>query len=135
MSISKRRVKRLTHDFQVRLSNEQYDEAMKMCTDKAVWQRHDDKQAHIRYMFEDFKTIKSKRAFYIVPVDGRDKEVSQTKIALICEMRQQTQEAIVDVGNWAWQSQIIWEKVGEGGRDWKIIKIRDISKRDFKRSQ
>ena len=29
---SERRVRRLTHDFQVRLSNQQYEEALKMCT-------------------------------------------------------------------------------------------------------
>ena len=127
----RRRVKRRAHDLQIYLTQEDYKSALEMCTKDAVWQRADGKSAPIRYLFADLKEISRKRAFYIVPKNH--KEISDKKIVLLCDMRQQIQVGLIDVGNHMWESQIVW--IEEEPRKWKVSKIKDLGNREYERSK
>ena len=123
-----RHVTRLTHALAVELSNEQYDKAADLCTKDAIWERYDGSESSIAEFYADLQSIPNKRAFYLIPIHGEEERISATEISLQCDVSQQIQTGIVDVGNYHWQVELTWEKTR---LTWKVSRIRDLTERTY----
>jgi hypothetical protein len=125
------KVKKRTQHFSSALAIPDYSVAVGHCTKTAVWKKTDSSVLPIGEFFRSLNDIKNKRDFAI-NVTG-SKVISATKIVIACDMRQQVQVGIVDVGNVTWTAQVTWEKASSG--DWRISEIKDMSGQVTKKSK
>ena len=125
------KVKKRTQHFRSALAIPDYSIAAGHCTKTAIWKKADGTVLPIGEFFRSLNDIKNKRDFAI-KVTG-SKVISATKIVIACDMRQQIQVGIVDVGNVTWTAQITWEKTSSG--DWRISEVKDMSTQETKKSK
>lgn len=127
-SPGKRRLTRDIRDFAAYISNNKWSVAAKMVDTKHFTWIDDRGRKHrrgaLKGFFKSIASLPRRRAFFMTAKTM--KQLDPKKIVAVVEMRQQTQEGMIDVGNFIWKSQLVWVWLD---KNWKLQRVKDLTRK------